>query len=87
MKRIEPASPIGVAPMGGATASVKGERKMQREVPTWLAVVLVLVVLAVVVGVYIWRGRPTPQEPQAPFLKGQPAGPTAPPGQRPVMSR
>jgi len=58
---------------------------MRREVPTWLAVVLILVVLAIVVGVYVLRGRPTPQEPQAPFLKGQPAGPEAPPGQRPVM--
>jgi hypothetical protein len=51
---------------------------MRREVPTWLAVVLILVVLAIVVGVYVLRGRPTPQEPQAPFLKGQP-------GQKPVM--
>jgi hypothetical protein len=34
--------------------------------------------LAIAIGVYVLRGRPTPQEPQAPFLKGQP-------GQKPVM--
>ncbi len=60
---------------------------MQRQVPTWLAVVVILVVIGVIIGVYMWRGKPAPQEPQAPFLKGQPAGPMAPPGQRPVMPR
>ncbi|MER3501324.1 MAG: hypothetical protein IMHGJWDQ_000375 [Candidatus Fervidibacter sp.] len=58
---------------------------MRQQVPAWLAVVVILVVLAIVVGVYIRWGRPTPQVPEAPFLKGQPAGPYAPPGQRPVM--
>jgi len=58
---------------------------MRQQVPTWVAVVAILVVLLIVVGVYIRWGRPAPQEPQAPFLKGQPAGPEAPPGQRPVM--
>jgi hypothetical protein len=60
---------------------------MARLVPTWVAVVVILAVLAIAVGLFLWRGSSTPQEPQAPFLKGQPAGPTAPPGQRPVMPR
>ncbi len=54
---------------------------MQKQVPTWLAVVVILVVLAIVVVFYLWRAQPSPQEPQAPFLKGQPAGP----GQGPMM--
>lgn len=58
---------------------------MRQQVPAWVAVVVILIVLAVIAGVYIRWGRPTPQEPQAPFLKGQPAGPEAPPGQRPMM--
>ncbi len=33
---------------------------MQREVPTWLAVVIILVVLVVVVGAYIIFTRPKP---------------------------
>ncbi len=31
---------------------------MQREVPTWLAVVIILVVLVVVVGAYMYLTRP-----------------------------
>lgn len=58
---------------------------MQKQVPTWLAVVVILVILLVVVGIYIRWSRPTTQEPQAPFLKGQPVGPHAPVGQKPVM--
>ncbi len=33
---------------------------MQREVPTWLAVVIILVVLVVVVGAYVYLTRPKP---------------------------
>jgi hypothetical protein len=51
---------------------------MRQQVPVWLAVIVIVVVLAIVAGIYIHWGRPTPQEPQAPFLKGQP-------GQKPVM--
>jgi len=58
---------------------------MRQQVPMWLAVIVIVVVLAIVAGIYIRWGRPTPQEPQAPFLKGQPAGPEALPGQKPVM--
>lgn len=61
-----------------ASSRTEGVLKMRREVPTWLAVVVILVVLVVVLGFYLLRGRPTPQEPQAPFLKGQP-------GEKPVM--
>ncbi len=47
---------------------------MRKEVPTWVAVVVILVVLIVVVGAYIALTRPKPIEP-APIEMGGHAGP------------
>lgn len=58
---------------------------MRREVPVWVAVVVVLVIVGLV-AFWWWRsGQRQVQVPEAPFLKGQPAGPGAPPGQAPQM--
>lgn len=35
---------------------------MRREVPVWLAVIVIVVVLAVVIGAYIWLTSPRRQE-------------------------
>ena len=35
---------------------------MRREVPVWLAVVIIVVVLVVIVGIYVWLGSPRRQE-------------------------
>jgi amino acid transporter len=35
---------------------------MRREVPVWLAVVIIVVVLVVIAGIYAWLGSPRKQE-------------------------
>jgi hypothetical protein len=35
---------------------------MRREVPVWLAVVIIVVVLVVIAGIYAWLGSPRRQE-------------------------
>ncbi len=40
---------------------------MQREVPTWLAVVAILIVIVIAAAIYIWRERATPPLPPLPM--------------------
>jgi len=47
---------------------------LQREIPTWVAIVAVVVVVLVVIGVYFWLWRPRVREgaqppPTAPIFK------------------
>jgi len=62
---------------------------MQREVPTWLAVVIILVVLVVVVGAYIYltkpRSSPAPERPpmHGPGGQGVPGATPQKPAQPP----
>jgi flagellar basal body-associated protein FliL len=50
---------------------------MRREVPVWLAVVIIVVVLVVIAGIYAWLGSPRRQEggtvakPPATVIPGQ----------------
>jgi uncharacterized membrane protein YqiK len=44
---------------------------MQREVPIWLAVVIVLAVIAVAIALYWWQGRWQPTEPPPHALQHQ----------------
>ncbi|MER3501214.1 MAG: hypothetical protein C4295_07015 [Candidatus Fervidibacterota bacterium] len=59
---------------------------LQREIPTWVAIVAVVVVVLVVIGVYFWLWRPRVREgaqppPTAPIFK-------APgPGVSPIMEK
>ncbi len=58
---------------------------MKQQVPLWAAVIAILIVV-LIAGFLVVRGFQKPAEgPPAPFLQGQPAGPGAPPGQRPEM--
>ncbi len=40
---------------------------MQQQVPTWLAVLIILIVVAIVAGIYIWREKATPPLPPLPM--------------------
>ncbi|MER3500219.1 MAG: hypothetical protein C4295_01845 [Candidatus Fervidibacterota bacterium] len=50
---------------------------MQREVPMWMAVVVILVVVVVIIGIYVAIGRRHALPPTAPpaGFKPQPTGP------------
>lgn len=59
---------------------------MRREVPTWLAVVMIVVVVLIVVGVYIALGRRGQYQPTTPppGWKPQPTMPMKMKGQPPA---
>jgi len=48
---------------------------MRKEVPAWVAVVVILVVIIIVAGVYLALMRPKPVEERPPIEMGGHAGP------------
>jgi len=57
---------------------------MRKEVPTWVAVVVILVVIIIVAGVYLAFMRPKPIEERPPIEMGGHAGPAKMKGAAPA---
>ncbi|GBD00114.1 hypothetical protein HRbin17_02650 [bacterium HR17] len=53
---------------------------MKQQVPTWLAAVIIVVVIAIVAGIYAMFGRPKAVQAPEGFQPGKTAAPTRPQG-------